>query len=73
MFSLHDFLMIGLRDAVGKMADYQVILNAVGWQQKGVLTDADLSDINALIAAKNTPPVVDEEPLAELDNTGVQF
>lgn len=73
MFSLHDFLMVGLRDAVGKMADYQVILNAVGWQQKGVLTDADLSEINALIAAKNTPPVVDDEPMAELDNTGVQI
>lgn len=73
MFSLHDFLMVGLRDAVGKMADYQVILNAVGWQQKGVLTDDDLAELNALIAAKNTPPVVDEEPLAELDNTGVQI
>lgn len=56
MFSLHDFLMVGLRDAVGKMADYQVILNAVGWQQKGVLADGDLSELNALIAAKNTPP-----------------
>lgn len=60
MFSLHDFLMVGLRDAVGKMADYQVILNAAGWQQKGVLTDDDLAELNALIDAKNTPPTADD-------------
>lgn len=73
MFSLHDFLMVGLRDAVGKMADYQVILNAVGWQQKGVLTDGDLAELNALIAAKNTPPIVEDDTVAELDNAGVQI
>lgn len=73
MFSLHDFLMVGLRDAVGKMADYQVILNAVGWQQKGVLADGDLAELNALIDAKNAPPIVEDDSAAELDNTGVQI
>lgn len=55
MFSLHDFIMEGLLDAVGKMADYQVILNAAGWQQKGVLTEQDLAVIDEKISIKNTP------------------
>ncbi len=55
MFNLHDFIMIGLLDAVGKMADYQVILNSAGWQQKGVLTESDLAEIQTKIEVKNTP------------------
>lgn len=57
MFNLHDFIMTGLLDAVGKMADYQVILNAAGWQQKGVLMENDLAEIQTKIDAKNEPPV----------------
>lgn len=53
MFSLHDFILKGLKDAVGKMADHQVILNAAGWHEKGVLHEADLAEINTLIDAKN--------------------
>ena len=49
MFSLKDFIKRGLLDAVGKMADYQIILNAVGWHEKGVLSEEDLSEINAKI------------------------
>ncbi len=60
MFNLHDFILMGLLDAVGKMADYQVILNAAGWQQKGVLTDPDLAEIQKRIEEKNTP--VEEGP-----------
>lgn len=52
MFSLKDFIKKGLLDAVGKMADYQVILNAAGWHEKGVLEEADLADINAMIEAQ---------------------
>ncbi len=55
MFSFHDFIMSGLLDAVGKMADYQVILNAAGWQQKSVLTEEDLAVIDTKITEKNTP------------------
>lgn len=47
MFSLNAFIKKGLLDAVGKMADYQVILNAVGWMEKGVLDEADLAEISA--------------------------
>lgn len=52
MFSLKDFIKKGLLKAVGKMADYQIILNAAGWMEKGVLDEADLAEINAKIEAQ---------------------
>lgn len=58
-FSLRLFVKKGLLDAVGKMADYQVILNAAGWLEKGVLTEDDLAEIQAKIDAQY--PV--EEPV----------
>lgn len=64
MFSLKEFILKGLLDAIGKMADYQVILNATGWYEKGVLTEDDLALINAKIDEKNAP-VVEEEPAEE--------
>lgn len=56
MFSLNAFIKKGLLDAIGKMADYQVILNAVGWHEKGVLTEEDLAEINAAIDAQHIVP-----------------
>lgn len=64
-FSLREFIKKGLLDAVGKMADYQVILNATGWYEKGVLTMEDLEEINAKIDEKNNPIVPEEEPVEE--------
>lgn len=61
MFSLKDFIKKGLLDAVGKMADYQVILNAVGWMEKGVLDETDLSEINKKIDAQYTVEEVTED------------
>ncbi len=58
MFSLREFLMKGFKDAVGNMADYQIILNATGYYEKNVLTEDDLAELQALIDEKNTPPVV---------------
>lgn len=55
MFNLKDFIKSGLLGAVGKMADYQIILNAAGWLEKGVLDENDLAEIQALIDAKNAP------------------
>lgn len=49
MFSLSEFIKKGLLSAVGKMADYQVILNATGWFEKGVLTEDDLAEIDTRI------------------------
>ena len=62
MFSLRVFIKKGLLDAVGKLADYQVIMNATGWYEKNVLTLEDLAEINAKIDEKNTPV---EEPVEE--------
>ena len=53
MFQLSTFIKKGLLDAVGKMADYWVIMNAVGWMEKGVLSETDLAEINAAIEASH--------------------
>lgn len=57
MFSLKDFVKSGLLKAVGNMADYQVILNAAGWLEKGVLTEDDLAEIDMAINAASTVTV----------------
>lgn len=51
-FNLRDFIKKGLLNAVGKMADYQIILNSVCWMEKGVLTEDDLAEINAAIESQ---------------------
>lgn len=51
MFKLSEFIKKGLLSAVGKMADYQIILNAAAWHEKGVLTEEDLAEISASIGA----------------------
>ena len=53
MFNLGSFIKNGFIAAVGRMADYQIILNAAGWYEKGVLTESDLSEIQAAIDANN--------------------
>lgn len=52
MFSLKSFIKRGFINAVGKMADYQIILNAAGWLEKGVLDETDLMEIQAAIDAQ---------------------
>lgn len=54
MFNYREFLMTGFRNAVGKMADYRVILNANGYYEKGVLTEDDLAELQMMIDAKNS-------------------
>ena len=63
MFSLNAFIKKGLLDAVGKMADYQVILNSVGWMEKGVLSEEDLAEISAKIEAQY--PITEEVTVVE--------
>ena len=53
MFNLGSFIKGGFISAVGKMADYQIILNAAGWFEKGVLTETDLAEIQTAIDEKN--------------------
>ena len=49
MFNLREFVKQGLLSAVGRMADYQIILNSVGWYEKSVLIEADLAEIQIAI------------------------
>ena len=53
MFNLRDFIKSGLINAIGNMADYQIILNAAGWYDKGVLLEVDLEEIQKAIDSKN--------------------
>lgn len=59
MFTLKSFIKNGLLSAVGKMADYQVVLNAAGWHEKGVLDESDLEEIQSAIDEKNNTPEVE--------------
>ena len=58
-FTLKNYIKRGLIAAIGKMADYQIILNSVGWMEKGVLSEEDLADIQAAIDAQY--PQTDEQ------------
>ena len=67
-FALKNYIKRGLIAAVGKMVDYQIILNSVGWMEKGVLSEEDLDDIQAAIDAQY--PQTDE-PAEGLEETMV--
>ncbi|MBQ8005339.1 MAG: hypothetical protein IJ303_03400 [Clostridia bacterium] len=60
MFNLGEFVKKGLLKAVGRMADYQIILNAAAWHEKGVLTESDLADIQTAIDAQYPCEIAEE-------------
>lgn len=62
MFNLREFIKKGFIEAVGKMADYQIILNAAGWHEKGVLMEEDLAEISIAIDAQY---VIEEDVIEE--------
>ena len=66
MFDLANFIKNGFIAAVGKMADYQIILNAAGWYDKGVLSETDLGEIQTAIDEKNAR--IEAERAAEAAN-----
>ena len=45
------------------MADYQVILNAAAWFEKGVLDEDDLADIQLCIDSKNEEAELNAEEI----------
>lgn len=67
MFSLKEFVKRGLVEAVGKLPDYKIILNAAGWHEKGVLEQSDLAEIQTAINAQYLP--LPEEETAEEETT----
>ncbi len=48
-FSLRHYIKNGLLLAVGRKADYEIILSSASWLEKGVLTETDLAEIQEAI------------------------
>ena len=65
MFNFREYIKKGFLNAVGKMSDYQIILNSAGYLEKGVLTEADLSEINEAIEKQYIVEEVPEEIITE--------
>lgn len=60
VFSLHDFVMRTLKGMAEQYGEFQVREFALNWYQRGVLTDADLQEIEGWYAV--------EEPVEEVAN-----
>lgn len=54
MFTLKKFIKKGLIGAIRNLPNYQIVLNAAGWFEKGVLDEMDLAEINAEIESRYT-------------------
>lgn len=63
MFILKDYIKKGFLEAIGKMGDYQIILNSAGWFEKGVLTENDLAEIQSAIDAQYPQIKFDDETI----------
>lgn len=59
MFNLRDFIVKTISGMVGREADYKVRQYALGWYDKGVLTDADQT-VEDGIAALQVPQEPEE-------------
>ena len=47
------------------MPAFWIILNAAGWNEKGVLIEDDLAEINAAITSKNAQNTAEEPEITE--------
>ena len=61
MFDLKAFIKRGFLDAVGKMSDYKIILDAAGWLEKGVLEESDLAEIQVAIDESQSAELKEDE------------
>lgn len=52
VFSLHDFVMRTLKGMAEQYGEFQVREFALNWYQRGVLTDADLAEIEGWYAVE---------------------
>ena len=55
MWNYREYILKGFKDAIGKMADYQIIFNSNEFYKNGVLQEEDLAELQRLIEEKNTP------------------
>ena len=54
-FSFRETLKNAFINAVGKKADYEIILAAAEWVNKGVLVEADIAEIQSAIETQYLP------------------
>ena len=66
MFDFRNYIKQGFIDAIGKMSDYQIILNSAGYAEKGVLLEEDLAEIKALIDEKNSKEIENSSSVEEI-------
>ena len=64
-FNLHDFVLETIYKMIGNEPDYKVMQYSLVWLNRGVLTELDLSNIQAKIDEKNKPEEIPEELPAE--------
>lgn len=50
MFHLREFVLKGLKQAVGNEAEYKIRDVAAGWLDKGVLQEADLAELDSMFS-----------------------
>lgn len=62
-FSMKDCLKTAFIQAVGKKPDYEIILAAAGWLEKGVLVETDIAEIQAKIDEQYIVEEITEESL----------
>lgn len=68
MFDFHTFVKLGLMSAVNKQSNYWVMLNAAAYYEKGILTDADMVEIETLINSNMTAEEAQIEDMSEALN-----
>ena len=65
-FNMREYIKKGFIDAIGNMADYQIILNSAGYAEKGVLLEEDLAEIKTLIDEKNKKEIENSSSVEEI-------
>lgn len=73
MFSLRKFILDGFKNTIGKMEDFQIILNATGWYEKNILLEEDLAELQALIEEKNKPIPEEISGIEEIQEENVEI
>jgi len=55
VFSLSDFVLRTVKGMIGNYPDFQAMEYALSWYSRGVITESNLAEIEALIEEKNYP------------------
>lgn len=67
MVDIKEFLKKGFIEAVGKMEDYKIRINSIGWFEKGYLSENDINEINEAIESQyKINEIIEEIPIEEI-------